>query len=700
MKVLKDTNGFILQFIVLISLLFLMSFCKITKDNNHTDNEYLIKEFVHPGMDQNSADLEFMRQKIQLKQEPWLTAYNNLKINTNLNFIPKSYTYISTGAYNTNDIGGKDFLESGKVVYNFALMWYITQDKRYANKAIEILNAWSYKLWGFDANNAKLNVGLNGSLFLNAAEILRHTDSGWQKKDIEQFKRMLLTVFYPTIQDFFSEANGNWDAAMINTMMCIAVFTDNHQMFNRAVERYYRGEGNGGITKYIYPGGQCQEATRDWGHVQLGIGEFGKAAQVAWTQGLDFYAVANDRLAQGYEYAAQFLVENDMPAFGEISHKDMENKRDIYESIYKHYTTIKGINLPFTKQLIDKFTRKESSLLMLTATRATDDLVRKDLAYLITTEKVKPTKTGALFESNVIIPSNNTLYVNPGESIQKAIDENRGTNKWIVLKKGVHTIDQPLKVYSGMVLSGEGRESILILNSELSAATIINAEKDIHDIVIRDLLIEGAATSGTPFDPNYERSRRSAQTYPQSREGIAFMSDSVGKMKNIVFENITVQNFTKSGIFISGASDLKISYCDLDNNGSSVVPGPNFHHNLRLTRSSNCEIKNSRFDSSLWGNGISISFCNDILISDNETARNKLSGIYCADSQNIKIISNLSEGNDQNGITLEKLMDGCENIEITKNLIQYNTNYSINTGQQNVFQKENITIGNKYNKLQ
>jgi len=27
----------------------------------------------------------------------------------------------------------------------------------------------------------------------------------------------------------------------------------------------------------------------NWDHVQLGIGEFAKAAQVAWTQGLDLY---------------------------------------------------------------------------------------------------------------------------------------------------------------------------------------------------------------------------------------------------------------------------------------------------------------------------------------------------------------------------------------------------------------------------
>ena len=132
---------------------------------------------------------------------------------------------------------------------------------------------------GLDGNNAKLNVGLFGQYYLNAAELLRCTDAGWRQEDVEQFERMLRTVYYPTIRDFFTEANGNWDASMICTMMCMGVFLEDHDMFNRAVERFYRGNGNGGITRYIYPGGQCQETTRDWDHVQLGLGELSRAAR-------------------------------------------------------------------------------------------------------------------------------------------------------------------------------------------------------------------------------------------------------------------------------------------------------------------------------------------------------------------------------------------------------------------------------------
>ena len=143
---------------------------------------------------------------------------------------------------------------------------------------------------------------------------------------------MVLTVFYPTIKDFFTEANGNWDASMISTIMCIGIFTDNHDIFNRAIERFYWGEGNSGITRYLYPGGQCQETTRDWGHVQLGIGEFAKAAQTANTQGLDFYSVADDRLAQGFEYTARFMLGEHIYLFGVFTDRQNDKFRDIYES--------------------------------------------------------------------------------------------------------------------------------------------------------------------------------------------------------------------------------------------------------------------------------------------------------------------------------------------------------------------------------
>ena len=632
-------------------------------------NEYLSKAFVHPGMAQSGEDLEYMKEMITKGVEPWKTAFENLKKETNPDFKTQAVSYVSVGPYGANSIGGREFSESATAACNLALMWYITKDKVYAGKAIDILNAWSYKLKSFDGNNAKLNVGLSGYYYLNAAEILNCTDSGWEEKDREQFRRMALTVFYPTIEDFFTEANGNWDASIISIMFCIAVFTDNQDIFNRALERFYRGPGNSGITKYIYPGGQCQEATRDWGHVQLGIGEFAKAAQTAYNQGIDLYSVAEDRLAQGFEKTAKMMLEKNIDIYGVLSKRDTEKYRDIYEAIYDYYRNVRGIDLPYTGEVIAKHTRPGSSAGFLSSVKRQGKNFAQ-LKPLIIPEYLLPTQTGALDKPAVKIAAN-AVVVRPEESIQETIDKNRGNGKQIVLSEGVFTLREPLKLYSGTSLSGMGKGTKLFLSPEVRTETIINGERNMQNVVIRDLLIEGAVSVNESEDPNNNRRIRSYMSAP-SREGIVFRSDMGDTVKNILFENVTVQNFTKNGVLIDGGQNIKIIRCDFSDNGSSVVPGAGFHHNLKLSYIADCEILNSRFDTSPWGNGISILFGKNIILSGNETARNKLSGIYCAESENITITGNRAEGNDKDGISIDKLMDGCKSITLRDNLSQWN----------------------------
>jgi parallel beta-helix repeat protein len=640
---------------------------------NADKQEYHTKLFVHPGMAQSYKDLQYMKQKIQAGEQPWKNAFENLRKKTSLSFKPQPFTHISVGPYGANSSGGREFSSSASAAYNHALMWYITGNKDYAAKAIEILNAWAPVIWDFDDNNAKLNVGLSGPSFLNAAEILRYSESGWKNEDILAFKRMILTVFYPTIKDFFTEANGNWDASIINTMLCIGVFTDDNEIFNRGVERFYRGPGNSGITKYIYPSGQIQETTRDWGHVQLGIGEFAKAFQVAWTQGLDFYSVADNRLALGYEYTSKFMLGEKVPVYGVISTRERENFRDIYESVYRHYHFVKGIEMPFSSRVIEK-TRPTSSDVLLTSLRAAEEPgSQKASARLV--PSIIAADAGALDEPTLSPPAG-SIKIMPGESIQNALNANAGSGKWIVLAKGVHILTSALLIPSGSVLAGQGKESILTLRPEINGITVINAVKDLHNVTIRDILIEGAVKTETSSDPNNDRRIRSYMS-AQSRGGIAFLADRENSMSDIVIEHVTVENSTKNGIMIAGASQVKVRNCDISDNGSSVVPGEGFHHNLHLTRITGCEVVGNRLDTSPWGNGLNLSFCHNAVVVNNEAARNKLSGIRCTESENVQVFANLAEGNDENGIQFDPLMDGSFRIDVHDNLCRNNRLHGI-----------------------
>jgi parallel beta-helix repeat protein len=431
------------------------------------------------------------------------------------------------------------------------------------------------------------------------------------------------------------------------------------------VERFYRGPGNSGITKYIYPNGQVQETTRDWGHVQLGIGEFAKAAQVAWTQGVDFYGAADNRLALGYEYTSTYMLGGEIPVYGVLSHRDTNKFRDIYEGIYHHYHNIKGLEMPFTKRVIDEKTRRDSAVDALTGIRAPVKGAVKKQTFI----SHAPLR-GALNEATAEAPAS-AIVIAPGGNIQAALDAAAGTGKWVVLEKGVHILKSALRMPGGVTLAGKGRGSILVLSPEQRTKTIVNADTMLRGVTIRDLLIEGAVNPVTNNDPNADRRNRSYMSAP-SREGILFLGEHTGQLRNIRLERLTVQNFTKNGVSIRGAAGVTVVDCDFSDNGGSVVPGAGFHHNLHLSHVQGVTVKNGRFDTSPWGSGIALYFCSDALIEGNETARNKLSGIRCTESSNVRINNNLSEGNDEDGIRLDALMDGVKGFAVENNTAQYN----------------------------
>ena len=678
----------------LLSVIFIIGICNSCTQVKK-QNEYLTGAFKHPGMAQSAKDLEYMREMALKGEEPWKTAYENLQNQTSLDFVVNSVAYISVGAYGANSIGGREYGQGGTNAYNYALMWYITKDQRYADKAIEILDAWALTLRGFDGNNAKLNVALTGSEYMNAAEIIRHTGAGWSEKGIEQFKRMVSSVFYPTVEDFFTEANGNWDGGIINTMMCMGVFLDNHDIFNRAVERYFRGQRNSGIIKYVYPGGQCQEATRDWDHVQLGIGEFAKAAQVADTYGIDFYSLGDDRLAQGFEQCFKYMLDKqDIDMYGVMQHRANSRIRDIGEFIYNYYRNIRGIHLVHTGEAL-KVTRPRSSVGVLTSIKAPKNEFI-ELERLIIPDFLKASQTGALLRGPVKQAPEGSIIVQPGESIQPVIEANKGTDKWIVLAAGIHEIEGPLVIYSGITLAGEGRATILHLARGINRETLVNGESSMENVTIRDMIIEGAVNTVENSDPNADRRNRMYMSAP-SREGIVFRSGRGGTMKNITFENITVQNFTKNGMFIADGDNIVINCCDISDNGGNVVPGEKFHHNLYISYSKNAKITDSRFDTSPWGYGVFVKLCDGVEILGCEAARNKFAGIRCADSRNLIVNDNLIEGNEMNGLSIDAMMDGCNNVTAKNNLAQGNTGYGIFFEKvTSLTAKNNIT---KYNNV-
>jgi parallel beta-helix repeat protein len=565
------------------------------------------------------------------------------------------------------------------------LVWFITRDKKYADKAIEIINAWTQVVWHFDYNDAKLLAGWTGHILCNAAEILRYSNSGWHQKDIDRFSEMLMTVYYPLMRFYYPQANGNWDGAIIHAILAIAIFTDNRTMFDNAVDHYLHAPVNGSLFKYIFPSGQCQETMRDQAHVQLGLGEFAGAAQVAFTQGVDLLSIGNNRLALGYEYTASFLLGEKPQSYGAISER-AKSLRDDYEYVYQHYTS-QGVEMPFTKRAADSI-RLRANRSILTSLRVSYGKKQNPGVPKVSSIGYP---AGAGRASRTSYPEN-TIAVTPGQSIQKALEEASGTGRTVLIKAGVHVIPATLKIPGGVILAGEGLGSIIHLDpASGNREAMVNASDDLYDITIRDLLIEGALKTEPPSDPNSARSYRGGY----NRGGILFRSSKESQMKNINLVNITVQNCTYNGVFISGASNVNITGCNFSENGVSVAPGQKLLHNLLLTHCSGFTIKDSRLVTSPLGSGISIESSVDGQITNCEIARNGYYGVLIAESKNITLNGNLVEANDRSGVMTEFLYKGSENVTIVDNIIQYNAGFGVESyAVKNGKVEKNVYAGN------
>jgi hypothetical protein len=324
--------------------------------------------FVHPGMVNSLKDLQFLKEKVETGEEPWISLWNELIRSpaASADHTPHPVKVIVVGFYDKPDTGATDFRQDGSAAYTLALRYFVSGKKAYARTCIHILNAWSRTLDSVTNGNKKLLVGIGGIMFLNAAEIIRYASKDWKRKDQEAFQKMILTVWYPLLKDFMPGYNGNWDAAISQTMMCIGIFCNRRDIFERAYDHCLHGEGNGAINYYIDPAGQCQESGRDQGHVQMGLGFLSTACQIAWNQGYDLFSAWSDRLAAGYEYTSKYMLGENVkyvqyvnfrgkPVFGDtISSKGRGHFAPIYERAYRHYHDVKGMDMPYTRRALQK----------------------------------------------------------------------------------------------------------------------------------------------------------------------------------------------------------------------------------------------------------------------------------------------------------------------------------------------------------
>jgi len=333
------------------------------------------RKFVHPGLLHTESDFERMRQKVNDKAQPWLDGWNALTGSgrAQLGAKPRAVARVVRGGDGANF--GLLF-DNVACAYQLALRWKVSQDTRYADRAVVFLNEWSSTLKEVTGNADRfLAAGIYGYEFANAAEIMR-TYPGWAPADFARFQTMMVDIFYPIDHAFLTIHNGAqitnywaaWDLCAMASMLAIGVLCDRRDIYDEAIGYYKIGQGNGAGLQAVYhvhPGylGQWQESGRDQGHSTLGIGLAGAFCEMAWNQGDDIYGYENNRFLAGSEYVAKSNLPDGNGGFPTVPYFTNVNKqgtqpalstggqghrRGIWESVHNHYANRLGIATPYT----------------------------------------------------------------------------------------------------------------------------------------------------------------------------------------------------------------------------------------------------------------------------------------------------------------------------------------------------------------
>jgi Alginate lyase len=335
--------------------------------------------FKHPGVLVTRSQLDVVRQKVTAGAQPWKSAYDKMRTSpyASLTRPAKPRADVDCGSRSVPNLGCSEERDDALAAYTDALMWYISRDGRYADKAIELMDAWSGTIKRHTNSNAPLQTCWSGASWSRAAELIRYTyPAGWPKSG--RFASMLRTVYLPIVIKG-SGANGNWESIMTDAAIGIAVFLDDKASYDRAVALwrgrvpayiYLKSDGatpksppahpksGSALVEYwygqkTYVDGLAQETCRDFGHTGWGLEGAAQVAETARIQGLDLYGEMRDRMTRALEFHAGYDLGAPVPAWlcgGKIN----RGLGPVLEVAYNHYHNRLGLALPKTQQLIER----------------------------------------------------------------------------------------------------------------------------------------------------------------------------------------------------------------------------------------------------------------------------------------------------------------------------------------------------------
>ncbi|MEV7418669.1 alginate lyase family protein [Streptomyces sp. NPDC089919] len=359
----------------------LLAACAAPDGRDHPGTAATDVVFHHPGVVVGKTQLDQAKAMVKLGEEPWNSAYEAMLKSpyASLDYVPHPAEVVPC-PFNAGPPSCLAERQDAVAAYTQALLWSVTGRTAYARKSVEIMDAWSAVMKGHTQDNAGLQAAWAGSTWARAGEIVHAGFPVWSGPQVQRFKWMLRKAYLPAVTHQVPAFNGNWELAMTDASISIAVFLEDHAVFGESVERfrarvpayfYLASDGPRPRTpahttidtpakmktywfnQGRYVDGLGQETCRNLRHVGYSLAASAHIAETAWHQGIDLYGEQADRLKAALEFHAAYQLGKTPPAWlcgGKIE----RSMGPDLEVALGHYEGRTGAKLPLTRKLVDQ----------------------------------------------------------------------------------------------------------------------------------------------------------------------------------------------------------------------------------------------------------------------------------------------------------------------------------------------------------
>ncbi|MFC8506643.1 alginate lyase family protein [Streptomyces sp. NPDC057411] len=301
------------------------------------------ERFRHPGVLVGGAQLAAVRAHVAAGREPWKSAYEEMSESkyASLDYTPHPAKVVACASNAGTDACVAE-REDAIAAYTQALMWSVSGDPDHADKAVEIMDAWSKTVKRHTRDDADLQTAWSGSSWARAAEIVHSGYPAWKGPEVQRFKWMLRKAYLPDVTAKVPDYNGNWELAMTDAAIGMAVFLEDRTVFEDAVRRYrarvpayFYLASDGALPKRppggtidtadelatywfgqrTYRDGVGQETCRNFMHIGYSLAATAHIAETAWHQGLDLYREQADRLSAALEFHSRYQLGETAPSW-------------------------------------------------------------------------------------------------------------------------------------------------------------------------------------------------------------------------------------------------------------------------------------------------------------------------------------------------------------------------------------------------